>query len=218
MEIKGYVDHIIYRKQENGYTVFIVISEGEEITCVGTLGQIDQGDYLFIEGEETSHPVYGSQIKVISYRIILPDDAESMERYLGSGAVKGVGPALAKRIVKKFGADAFRIIEEEPERLVEIKGISERIAREISQQMEEKKGVREVMIFLQQYGISNSLAVKIYDTYGMKTYQVMKENPYQLAEDIQGIGFKMADEIASRIGIKQIRIFVFEAVFFILCC
>lgn len=202
MEITGYVDHIIYRKPENGYTVFILVSEGDEITCVGNLGQIDQGDNLLIEGEETAHAIYGSQIKVTSYRIVPPGDADSMERYLGSGAIKGVGQALAKRIVKKFGADTFRIIEEEPERLVEIKGISERIAREISQQMDEKKGMREAMIFLQQYGISNALAVKIYDTYGAKIYQIMKENPYQLAEDIHGIGFKMADEIAAKIGIR----------------
>ena len=202
MEITGYVDHIIYRKPENGYTVFILVSEGDEITCVGTLGPIDQGDHLLIEGEEVSHAIYGSQIKVNSYRIVPPSDADSMERYLGSGAIKGVGPALAKRIVKKFGADTFRIIEEEPERLVEIKGISERIAREISEQMDEKKGMREALIFLQQYGISNALSVKIYDTYGMKLYQVMKENPYQLAEDIHGIGFKMADEIAAKIGIR----------------
>lgn len=202
MEITGYVDHIIYRKPENGYTVFILISEGDEITCVGNMGQIDQGDNLLIEGEEVSHAIYGSQIKVTSYRVVPPSDADSMERYLGSGAIKGVGPALAKRIVKKFGSDTFRIIEEEPERLIEIKGISERIAREISMQMEDKKGMREAMIFLQQYGISNALAVKIYDTYGMRVYQVMKENPYQLAEDIHGIGFKMADEIAAKIGIR----------------
>ena len=202
MEITGYVDHIIYRKPENGYTVFILVSEGDEITCVGNLAQIDQGDYLQIDGDEVSHAIYGSQIKVKSCCIVPPGDADSMERYLGSGAVKGVGPALAKRIVKNFGEDTFRIIEEEPERLVEIKGISERIARQISEQMEEKKGIRKAMIFLQQYGISNTLAVKIYDTYGMKIYQVMKENPYQLAEDIHGVGFKMADEIASRIGIR----------------
>ena len=202
MEITGYVDHIIYRKAENGYTVFILVSEGDEITCVGNMGQIDQGDNLLIEGEEVSHAIYGSQIKVISYRIVPPSDADSMERYLGSGAIKGVGPALAKRIVKKFGSDTFRIIEEEPERLIEIKGISERIAREISMQMEDKKGMREAMIFLQQYGISNALAVKIYDTYGMRVYQIMKENPYQLAEDIHGVGFKMADEIAAKIGIR----------------
>lgn len=201
-QITGYVDHIIYHKAENGYTVFVLVSDEDEITCVGNLGQIDQGDYLQIEGEEVSHAIYGSQIKVKSYRIVPPTDADSMERYLGSGAIKGVGPALAKRIVKRFGEDTFRIIEEEPERLIEIKGISERIARQISEQMDEKKGMREAMIFLQQYGISNALAVKIYDTYGMKLYQVMKENPYQLAEDIHGIGFKMADEIAAKIGIR----------------
>lgn len=201
-QITGYVDHIIYRKAENGYTVFVLVSDEDEITCVGNMAQIDQGDYLQIEGEEVSHAIYGSQIKIKSYRIVPPSDADSMERYLGSGAIKGVGPALAKRIVKKFKEDTFRIIEEEPERLVEIKGISERIARQISEQMDEKKGMREAMIFLQQYGINNALAVKIYDTYGMKIYQVMKENPYQLAEDIHGIGFKMADEIASKIGIR----------------
>lgn len=202
MEVTGYVDHIIYRKPENGYTVFVLVSEGDEITCVGNLGQIDQGDYLKIEGEEVEHAIYGSQLKIKSSQIVPPSDADSMERYLASGAIKGVGPGLAKRIVKKFGEDTFRIIEEEPERLVEIKGISERIARQISEQMDEKKEMREAMIYLQQYGISNALAVKIYHTYGGKIYQVMKENPYQLAEDIQGIGFKMADEIASKIGIR----------------
>ena len=202
MEIKGYVDHIIYRKPENGYTVLILISEGDEITCVGSLEQIDQGDHLLIEGEETEHPLYGSQIKILSYQIVPPEDEESMERYLGSGAIKGVGPALAKRIVKKFKKDTFRIIEEEPERLVEIKGISERIAREICEQMEEKKGMREVMVYLSKFGISGTLAIRIYDTYGPGTYAVMQENPYRLAEDIHGIGFKIADELARKIGIK----------------
>ena len=202
MEIKGYVDHIIYRKPENGYTVLILISEGDEITCVGSLEQIDQGDHLLIEGEETEHPLYGSQIKILSYQIVPPEDEESMERYLGSGAIKGVGPALAKRIVKKFKKDTFRIIEEEPERLVEIKGISERIAREICEQMEEKKGMREVMVYLSKFGISGTLAIRTYDTYGPGTYAVMQENPYRLAEDIHGIGFKIADELARKIGIK----------------
>ena len=202
MEIKGYVDHIIYRKPENGYTVFILISEGDEITCVGSLPQIDQGDHLSIEGEEVLHPLYGSQIKVISYHMITPEDEESIERYLGSGAIKGVGPALAARIVKRFKKDTFRIIEQEPERLTEIKGISERIARQICDQMEEKRGMREVMVYLAGYGITGPVAIKIYDTYGPGTQAVMEENPYRLAEDISGIGFKMADDIASRMGIK----------------
>ena len=124
-----------------------------------------------------------------------------MERYLGSGAIRGVGEALAARIVKKFGDDTFRIIEEEPERLAEVKGISERKAQEIAIQMEEKKDLREALVYLQQYGISNTLAVKIYNTYGMEMYSVMRENPYRLAEDVSGVGFRIADEIAGKIGI-----------------
>ncbi|MBQ9991279.1 MAG: ATP-dependent RecD-like DNA helicase [Lachnospiraceae bacterium] len=202
MEIKGYVDHVIYRKPENGYTVFVLSTKEEDITCVGYLQQIDQGENLQIQGEVVEHPLYGSQIKISTYQVVLPDDLQSMERYLGSGAIKGVGPALAKRIIKQFGEDSFRIIEEEPERLTEVKGISERIAREISAQMEEKKDMRQAMLFLQQYGISHALAVKIYETYGAKTFETIRENPYRLAEDIYGVGFKMADEIAAKMGIR----------------
>lgn len=199
--IKGYIEHIIYRNGDNGYTVFNMVSDGEEITCVGSLKSADQGETIKAFGDFTEHAVYGSQFKIKSYETISPEDVVSMERYLGSGAIKGVGAALAARIVKKFGQDTFRIIEEEAERLVEIKGISERKAREIALQMEEKKEMREAMIFLQKYGISNTLAIKIYDRYGMKLYGVMNENPYVLAEDITGIGFRIADEIAGRIGI-----------------
>ncbi|MBQ6806083.1 MAG: ATP-dependent RecD-like DNA helicase [Lachnospiraceae bacterium] len=200
-KIKGYIEHIIYRNTENGYAVFNLVSDGEEITCVGTLKTLDQGETIEAEGNYTAHPVYGEQFKIEHYRIVEPDDAVSMERYLGSGAIKGVGEALAARIVKKFGNDTFRIIEEEPERLAEIKGISERKAREIAIQVYEKRDAREAMTFLQKYGISNTLAIRIYEAYGMNLYGVMKENPYQLAEDIDGIGFRIADEIASKIGI-----------------
>lgn len=198
---KGYVDHVIYRNADNGYTILVLVCEGEELTCVGTFKDIDQGEILEVSGEYIEHPVYGTQLKVAEYRIAAPEDAASMERYLGSGAIKGIGPAMAARIVKKFGSDTFRIIEEEPERLAEIKGISERKAREIALLAEEKKEMREAMVFLQQYGISNTLAVRIYNTYGMNIYGVMRENPYKLAEDISGIGFRIADEIASKIGI-----------------
>lgn len=200
-KIKGYIDHIIYRNTDNGYTVLNLISEEEEITCVGTFRAIDQGENIEAEGNYTAHPVYGEQFKVESYQITAPDDALSMERYLGSGAIKGVGEALAARIVKKFGKDTFRIIEEEPERLAEVKGISERKAKEIAVQVYEKRDAREAMTFLQKYGISNTLAIRIYEAYGMNLYGIMKENPYRLAEDIDGIGFKIADAIASRIGI-----------------
>lgn len=201
--IKGYVEHIIYQNTDNGYTVLSLVSHGEEVTCVGMMKTISQGENISAEGEYVSHPVYGEQFKIRSFQVTEPEDQESMERYLGSGAVKGVGAALAARIVKKFGDDTFRIIEEEPERLAEIKGISERKAREISAQMEEKKEMREALVYLTRFGISNTLAVKIYETYGAGLYGVMQENPYRLAEDITGIGFKTADEIASRIGIHM---------------
>ncbi len=200
-EIKGYVEHIIYQNSENGYTVLNLVADGEELTCVGMLKNLGQGETICAEGEYVSHPVYGQQFKINKFQVVMPEDKESMERYLASGAVKGVGAALAARIVKKFGDDTFRIIEEEPERLAEIKGISERKAREISAQMEEKKELREAMVYLTKFGITTTLAVKIYETYGTGLYSVMQENPYRLAEDIHGVGFKTADEIAGRIGI-----------------
>ncbi|MCD8156371.1 MAG: ATP-dependent RecD-like DNA helicase [Clostridiales bacterium] len=199
--VTGYVQHIVYRNEDNGYTVMHVMADEDEITCVGVFHMISEGECVEMEGEYTIHPSYGIQLKVSSYRVKAPEDAVSMERYLGSGAIRGIGAALAARIVRRFGEDTFRVIEEEPERLAEVKGISERKAREISDQMEEKKELRQVMMFLQNYGISLTLAVKIYQTYGIDTYRVIQENPYKLADDVDGVGFKIADEIARRIGI-----------------
>ncbi len=199
--VKGFIEHIIYRNADNGYTVLNLISGEEEITCVGFFKTMDQGETIEAEGDYTTHPVYGEQFKIERYKIVPPDDAVSIERYLGSGAIKGVGEALAARIVKRFGTDTYRIIEEEPERLAEVKGISERKAREIAVVVYEKRDAREAMTFLQKYGISNTLAIRIYESYGTNLYGILKENPYQLAEDIHGIGFKIADEIASKIGI-----------------
>ena len=160
--ITGFVDHIVFQNSENGYTVMILSTEGEEMTCVGMCKGLTQGENISAEGEYIEHPVYGRQFKIQSYETVTPTDRVGMERYLGSGAIRGVGEALAARIVKKFGDDTFRIIEEEPERLAEVKGISERKAQEIAIQMEEKKDLREALVYLQQYGISNTLAVKIY--------------------------------------------------------
>lgn len=199
--INGYVEHIIFQNSENGYTVMNLVTGGEEITCVGMCRGLTQGENIAAQGDYTEHPVYGRQFKMSAFQVVAPRDSLSMERYLASGAVKGVGAALAARIVKKFGDDTFRIMEEEPERLTEVKGISERKAQEIAVQMEEKRDLREALVYLQQFGISNTLAVRIYDTYGMELYSVMKENPYRLAEDVTGIGFKMADELAAKIGI-----------------
>lgn len=199
--IKGYIDHIIFQNRDNGYTVLSFIREGEEVICVGSFGNAEAGEVLEITGDFVKHPVYGHQFKAESFRAVPPDDCISMERYLGSGAIKGVGEALAARIVKMFREDTMRIIEQEPERLSEVKGISEKKALEIGLQAAEKRDMREAFVFLQQYGISNTLAVKIYERYGGKLYGIMKENPYRLAEDISGVGFKTADEIAARIGI-----------------
>lgn len=197
----GYVDHIVFRNDENGYTVFNLENDDGELTCVGSFNFINEGELLELQGDCVNHSVYGNQFKVVSAQLKEPEDLVSIERYLGSGAVKGVGAALAARIVRRFREDTFRIIDEEPERLSEIKGISERKAREIAVQVEEKKDLRKAMIFLQKYGISTKLAAKIYKYYGMKVYKVLEENPYQLADNIEGIGFRTADEIASRIGI-----------------
>ena len=199
--LKGFVEHIIYKNPENGYAVLNVLSGESEITCTGIFTHIDEGEYIEAEGNFIEHAVYGTQFKMESFKIVAPEDSFAIERYLGSGAIKGIGVALASRIVKHFGDDTFRIIEEEPHRLAEIKGISSKKAREIAEQVEEKKYVREAMIYLQKYGISNTLAIKIYNQYGMGLYKIMQENPYKLAEDVSGIGFKIADEIASKIGI-----------------
>lgn len=200
-KVTGYVGHIVFRNAENGYTVFHLENDDGEVTCVGNFNYITEGELLEVTGEYVNHSVYGTQLKVMSHVAKEPEDLVSIERYLGSGAIKGIGTALAGRIVKKFKEDTFRIIEEEPERLAEIKGISERMAREISAQMEDKKDLRKAMIYLQKYGISAKLAAKIYQYYGMRVYKVMEKNPYELADNIEGIGFRTADEIAARIGI-----------------
>lgn len=197
------MEHIVFRNEENGYTVFQIECEEGEVTCVGTFHYISEGEFMEVEGEYVNHTVYGNQLKIYNHKVKAPEDQISIERYLGSGAIKGVGAALAGRIVKKFGKDTFRIIEEEPERLAEIKGISERKACEIAEQVENKKDMRKAMIYLQKYGITTALAVKIYKYYGTKLYKVLEENPYQLADNIEGIGFKTADEIATRIGIHS---------------
>ena len=199
--VTGYVGHIVFRNEENGYTVFHLENDDGEVTCVGNFNFINEGEMLELTGEYVNHNVYGTQLKVASHVVKEPEDLVSIERYLGSGAVKGVGAALAGRIVRRFKEDTFRIIEEEPERLAEVKGISERKAREIAEQVEGKKDMRKAMIYLQKYGISTRLAAKIYQYYGMRVYKVLEENPYQLADNIEGVGFKTADEIAARIGI-----------------
>ena len=201
--VTGYIDHVIFRNEDNGYTVMVMkgTEDDSELTCVGNFPALTQGASIEAVGNYTTHPVYGRQFQISSYTEKMPEDALAMERYLGSGAVKGIGAALAARIVRRFGDDTIRIVEEEPERLAEIKGISQKKAMEIAEQMTEKADMRRAMVFLQKYGISLNLGAKIYQKYGQTVYNVLQENPYRLAEDISGVGFKIADEIASRIGI-----------------
>lgn len=201
VSLSGYIDKIVYRNDDNGYTVFTLVSDGNEITGVGTFPYISEGECVELHGEYTEHTMYGEQFSVSELIEKEPDDELSIIRYLGSGAIKGIGAVMADKIVRKFGRDTFRIIEEEPERLAEIKGISERKAIEISARMEEKKDMRKAMIFLSKYGISLNLAIKIFTRYGQELYNIIRQNPYKMAEDVSGIGFKIADEIASRVGI-----------------
>lgn len=199
--LKGYVEKIIFQNPVNGFTVLSVENNEESTVCTGSMQGISAGEYMEFTGEFVIHPRFGPQFQASFSRVITPEGIDAVERYLGSGAVKGIGPVLAKRIIEKFGEDTMRILDEEPERLAEINGISERKAREIAATQEEKKDLRNVCIFLSEYGISNALAVKLFGLYDQQIYTIIRDNPYQLADEVSGIGFRKADEIARRTGI-----------------
>lgn len=200
--VEGFVENIIFRNEDNGYTVFNITYQGEEVTCVGVLSYISAGEFITAEGEFVKHAVYYMQFSIKSYEFKVPDDIKSVKRYLGSGAIKGIGEKMAERIIREFGEETFRIIEEEPERLAEIKGISMKKAMEIANQLVDKRDMRKAMMFLQDYGINMNLANKIYSQYGQNIYTIIKQNPYKLADDIEGVGFKIADDIATKVGIQ----------------
>ena len=211
MQLFGYIDHIIYRSEESGYTVFVLIPDGEtgdpetdeegSTACTGTFSSITAGQFLNLTGKFTEHISYGHQFQIESYQIVAPKDAASVLRYLSSGAIRGIGPKLARRIVDAFGDDTFRVMEEEPERLAEVRGISERKAMEIASIMARDRDAREAAVYLGKFGISERLALRIYDTYGTQLYSVIAENPYRMAEEIEGVGFRMADAIAAKAGL-----------------
>ena len=200
--IKGYVDHFLYYNESNTYGVLELDTEDDDVICTGRFPGLTEGETIEVSGEWVDHPTYGVQLKVLNYEIIEPTDILDMERYLASGAIKGIGPSTAKKIIKHFGEDTFRIIEEEPERLSEIKGITERKAISIATQMSERHELRNVVMFMQKYGISNSMAIKLYDEYGSQIKSIILNNPYKLAREVNGIGFKRADEIAAKTGVK----------------
>lgn len=200
--LEGYVEHIIFRNEENGYTVFELGKGNDPICCVGILHSINEGEYLEMSGSYMIHNIYGKQFKISDYNIKIPKEQKALERYLGSGAIKGIGAALASRIIDRFGEDTLHIIEEEPERLSEIKGISDKKARDIAAQVVEKSQFQSEMIFLSGYGISLNLCLKIHNKYHEHIYDILQDNPYKLAEEIEGIGFKTADSIALKAGIR----------------
>ena len=200
---EGYVEKVIYKNEDNGYAVFAVEGEDGEDIFVGNLHGVAEGIYVSAEGDYVEHPTYDLQFKFTSCEIKMPDDVLSIEKYLGSGIIKGVGEALAKRIVKKFRMDSLRIIEEEPERLAEIRGISERKARDIAVSYNEKKEMQDALMFLTGLNIPVNLAVKIYNEYGDEVYDIVRTNPYKIAEDITGVGFRTADEIAAKLETKR---------------
>ncbi|MCR5148298.1 MAG: ATP-dependent RecD-like DNA helicase [Eubacterium sp.] len=203
MVLEGYIEKIIYKNDENGYVVFTVETTGGEEVFVGNAPHISEGLFISATGDYVHHPQYDLQFKMTECEISLPEDVLGIERYLASGIVKGIGEVTAKRIVKKFGTDTLRIMEEEPERLAEIKGISMQKARKIAASYAENRDFQQVIIFLSQYGISVNLAMKIFNEYGDGVYSIITSNPYKIAEDIQGVGFKTADDIARMAGIPE---------------
>ena len=201
--ISGYIEHIIYSNKDNGYTVFTLSTDTGELTCVGALHAAGEGERIRLNGEYVTHSVYGRQFSFSGYEVYEAKDEEAILRYLSSGAIKGIGPTLARKIVAAFGSDTFKVMEEEPEMLSVIKGISERMAQDIGAQVSEKQDLRKIMLYLQKFGISNNLANKIYKKYGNEVYRIMEDNPYRLAEELEGVGFKTADEIAIASGIEK---------------
>lgn len=199
--IEGTVEEIIYKNEQNGYAVLELSTKNSTVTVVGYMPYVNIGETLKIEGEWTEHPDYGEQLKVVSYETLTPATVSGIEKFLSSGLIPGIGPVTAKKIVEKFGLDSLNIIETYPERLKEVSGLNEEKIRKICEAYEMQKGIKEVMVFLQGYGISTTNAIKIYKEYGADAINIIKQNPYRIADEIFGIGFKTADKIASSLGV-----------------
>ncbi len=199
--LHGTVEDIIFQNIENGYAVFTISENETEITCVGIVPHLHEGENVEISGHWTVHATYGRQFQVEIYAKTVPTTQEGIEKYLASGIIKGIGAKTAKKIVEKFGENSFQIIEEQPERLAEIRGITLKKAQSIGAVFQEQHDLRQVMVFLQNFGVTPTFAMKIYKKYKQQTFDIVKNNPYRIADDIFGIGFKMADKMASSMGI-----------------
>ncbi|MBV9849267.1 MAG: ATP-dependent RecD-like DNA helicase [Armatimonadetes bacterium] len=203
--LEGTIERITFHNAENGYTVARLLPPGarDVITILGNFSNPVVGESLVCYGTWTHHPQWGRQMQVARYEVVRPATAFAIEKYLGSGMIKGIGPVMAKRIVDKFGEEALDIIEHKPQKLRQIHGIGDKKLDRIKQAWQDQREVKNIMLFLQSHGVSPAYAVKIYKTYGSKAIEVVEKNPYQLAADIYGIGFKSADKIARALGIAE---------------
>ncbi|MGF7059774.1 SF1B family DNA helicase RecD2 [Brassicibacter mesophilus] len=199
--LQGTVEEIIFQNESNGYTIAILETEDDIVTIVGFIPILNLGETLRVQGEWTYHTNYGQQLKVETYATVVPSTFNGIVRYLSSGLIPGIGPKTAEKIVEKFGADSLDVLQYSPDKLKEVEGIGEKKAEKIAEAFVEQRELRDIMIFLQGYGISPNYGIRIYRKYGSETINKIKENPYRLSEDIVGIGFKMADKIAQSMGV-----------------
>jgi exodeoxyribonuclease V alpha subunit len=213
VELKGQLERITYRNEENHYTIARLKVPGQRdlVTVIGNLVSVSPGEILRLTGTWERHPKYGEQFKVTAYESVVPATVKGIERYLGSGLIKGIGPIMARRLVEKFGSATLDIIETDVARLQEVEGIGDKRIGMIQVAWEQQKEVRNIMLFLHGHEVSSSYAAKIYRQYGRESIEVVKENPYRLAEDIFGIGFLTADKIAMKLGISKDSIMRAEA-------
>ena len=201
-EIEVYADETVFRNDDNGYTVLVVKSGKVRVSAVGIMPPIAPGEKLKITGDWVEHPIYGKQIKVSHCEIEKPTTLSGIEKYLSSGMIRGIGPATAKLLIKAFGEETLDVLYSDPERLLDVPGIGPKRAKMIMESYAEQAQQREAMVFLQSYGVTPNLAVKIFKQYGENVKQVIRQNPYRLVEDIEGVGFKTADKIAASLGIE----------------
>ncbi|HIU15087.1 MAG TPA: ATP-dependent RecD-like DNA helicase [Candidatus Ventricola intestinavium] len=201
--IEAFADETVFRNDENGYTVLIVKAGRTRVSAVGVMPPVAAGEKLLITGEWTEHPVYGRQIRVQSVEIEKPTTLSGIEKYLSSGMIRGIGPATARLLIREFGEKTLDVLYSEPERLLDVPGIGEKRAQMIQESYAQQAQQREAMVFLQSYGITPSLAVKIFKQYGENVKQIIRGNPYRLVEDVEGIGFKTADKIAAALGVER---------------
>ena len=202
-KIQGMVSDIVFKNEENGYTIANLANEDDEITIVGCMPTLSMGESIEVEGKWINHKIYGSQFEVQSFMPVTPSSLEGIYVYLSSGMIHGIGEKMAKRIVDKFGVDTLDIIQNTPERLTEVEGIGMKKVKQIQESYEENRELRNIIIKLSPYGITPNYCLRIYKKYKEKSIEIINKNPYRLAEEVRGIGFKIADEIASKIGIDK---------------